>query len=66
MNRLKSGVTSMVGGFHNMRVEMASEIQAAANVFRYRNLRDGNAAAFSMPHEPRANQGFVKSKKNRS
>ncbi len=36
VNRLRSVVKSMMAGFHRVRMEMASEIQAAGTVFRNR------------------------------
>lgn len=60
VNRLKAGVTSLMGDFRNMRMEMASEIQAAGNVFRNRSLRDGSAAASTSAQEPKTGHAFHK------
>ena len=60
VNRLKAGVTSLMGDFRNMRMEMASEIQAAGDVFRNRLLRDGRAAASTSAQEPKAGHTFHK------
>ncbi len=60
VNRLRSGVTSLMGDFRNLRMEMASEIQAAGTVWRNRSIQDGGAAAFTSMQEPKASQTFHK------
>ena len=66
VNRLKSGVSSMMGEFHNLRMELASELMAASNVWKNRSFRDGSAAS-SGAGEFKPGQPYQKSgKKGRS
>jgi hypothetical protein len=55
VNRLKKNVTVLIGDFCNMRMEMASEIQAASNMFHNRNLKGTRTPSLAVAQKPRTN-----------
>ena len=54
VSRLKTNVSSLMGDFSSMRMEMASEIQAAGDIFRNRNLQGGGCVPVPVAQPPKA------------